>query len=187
MSCCQRNNSASIPIGERLRCKAIALKDKKAASLMILTDVAIELGDYARAKTDANQFRNKNSFAYLIREAKLKDHEGDLAGAIVSMERAYQRIEGNKQLAQWTLTNLGDMYGHAGRISDAYQNYLEALKANPHDDYALKGIAWIALSNDQNTAEAKRIMKVLASRKKMPEANCFLQKLPLSKATNMKN
>lgn len=154
--------------------KAIALKDQMATSLMILTDVALELGDYARARHTLKQFRNKNSFAYLIREAKLEDHEGDLAGAIVSMERAYQRIENNRPLAEWTLTNLADMYGHAGRISDAYQNYLDALKINPHDDYALKGIAWIVLSNDHNPTEAKRIINILASRKRMPEACLFL-------------
>ena len=126
--------------------KALAIKDKKAASLMMLTDVSLELGDYATARRTLQQFKNKNSFAYLIREVKLKDHEGDLEGAITSMEWAYQRIEGNKELAQWALSNLADMYGHAGRIPDSYETYLRALEINPHNDYALKGIAWIALS-----------------------------------------
>jgi len=154
--------------------KAIALKDKKAGSLMILTDVSLELGDYATARRTLQQFKNKNSFAYLIREVKLKDHEGDLEGAIASMERAYHRIEGNRDLAQWTLTNLADMYGHAGRISDAYQTYLKALNINPNDDYALKGIAWIALSYDHDSMEAKRIINILASRKRMPESHLLL-------------
>ena len=56
---------------------------------MMLTDVSLELGDYATARRTLQQFKNKNSFAYLIREVKLKDHEGDLEGAITSMERAY--------------------------------------------------------------------------------------------------
>ena len=154
--------------------KALAIKDKKAASLMMLTDVSLELGDYATARRTLQQFKNKNSFAYLIREVKLKDHEGDLEGAITSMERAYQRIHGNKELAQWALSNLADMYGHAGRISDAYKNYLRALEINPNDDYALKGIAWIALSYDHDSREAKRIINNLASRKKMPESHLFL-------------
>ena len=157
--------------------KAIELNDKRAGSLMILVDVSLELGDYATARRTLQQFRNKNSFAYLIREAKLKDHEGDLEGAISSMERAYHRIEGNKGLSQWALCNLADMYGHAGRISEAYQLYLETLKINPHDDYALKGIAWIAFSRDFNTTEAKRIINTLASRKKMPETNLLLAEI----------
>lgn len=157
--------------------KAIALKDKRATSLMILIDVSLELGDYATARRTLGQFRNKNSFAYLIREAKLKDHEGDLGGAILSMERAYARIDGNKELAQWALSNLADMYGHAGRISEAYQLYLKSLEINPHDDYALKAIAWIAFSKDYNTTEAKRILNTLASRKKMPEINLLLAEI----------
>jgi tetratricopeptide (TPR) repeat protein len=153
---------------------ALAIKDKKAASLMMLADVSLELGDYATARRTLQQFKNKNSFAYLIREVKLKDHEGDLESAIASMERAYQRIHGNKELAEWALSNLADMYGHAGRISDAYENYLRALEINPNDDYALKGIAWIALSYDHDSREARRIINILATRKKMPESHLFL-------------
>ena len=157
--------------------KALALKDKKAASLMMLTDVSLELGDYATARRTLQQFKNKNSFAYLIREVKLKDHEGDLEGAITSMERAYHRIEGNKDLAQWALANLADMYGHAGRISDSYETYLRALEINANDDQALKGIAWIALSYDHDSREAKRIINSLAARKRMPESHLLLAEI----------
>lgn len=157
--------------------KALALKEKKAATLLILTDVALELGDYSRATQTLKQFKNKHSFAYLIREAKLKDHEGNLDSSIVLMEKAYDRIKGNKSLSQWSLTNLADMYGHAGRIEDAYQTYLKVLKDNPHDDYALKGIAWIALSHDHNTIDAEHIIKTLASRKRMPEAYLLLAEI----------
>jgi tetratricopeptide (TPR) repeat protein len=157
--------------------KALALKDKKAASLLILTDVSLELGDFAKATQKLKQFKNKNSFAYLIRRVKLKDHEGNLDTAILLMEKAYERIKGNKSLSQWTLTNLADMYGHAGRIEDAYQMYLKVLKNNPQDDYALKGIAWIALANDHNTTDSKRIIETLASRKRMPEAYLMLAEI----------
>ncbi len=157
--------------------KALALKDKKAASLLILADVSLELGDYATANRILEQFTNKRSFAYLIREAKVKDHEGHLDTAILRMENAYERIKGNNSLAQWTLTNLADMYGHAGRIEQSYQTYLKVLEMNPHDDYALKGIAWIALSNDHNITDAKTIINTLASRKRMPEAHLMLAEI----------
>jgi Tfp pilus assembly protein PilF len=39
--------------------KAIALKDKKAGSLMIFTDVSLELGDYATARRTLQQFKIK--------------------------------------------------------------------------------------------------------------------------------
>jgi tetratricopeptide (TPR) repeat protein len=157
--------------------KALALNDKKAASLLILVDVSLEIGDYARAKTILNEFKNKNSFAYLIREAKLKDHEGHLDSAILRMEKAYFRIRGNKALSQWALSNLGDMYGHAGRIDEAYRSYLQVLADNPQDDYALKGIAWIAFSNDHNLADAKNIIENISMRKRMPEAHLMLAEI----------
>ena len=157
--------------------KALALKDKKAASLLILVDVSLEIGDYATANLVLQEFKNKNSFAYLIRKAKLKDHEGLLDSAIVCMEKAYRRIKGNKALSQWTRSNLADMYGHAGRIEESYDLYLEVLKDNPNDDYALKGIAWIALSHDLNTKAAKTIINELAVRKHMPEAHLMLAEI----------
>ena len=157
--------------------KALALKDKKAASLLILVDVSLEIGDYARANLVLKDFRNKNSFAYLIRRAKLNDHEGHLDSAIVCMEKAYQRIKGNKALSQWTRSNLADMYGHAGRVKDSYDLYLQVLKDNPGDDYALKGLAWIALSHDLNTQAAKTIINELAVRKRMPEAHLMMAEI----------
>jgi tetratricopeptide (TPR) repeat protein len=117
---------------------------------------------------------------------KLKDHEGDLESAITSMERAYHRIEGNKEQAQWTLSNLADMYGHAGKVEEAYENYLKALQINANDDYALKGIAWIALSYDHNSIEAKRIINILASRKRMPEAHLLLAEIASLKEIRMR-
>ena len=57
------------------------------------------------------------------------------------------------------------------------QTYLSALEINPNDDYALKGIAWIALSYDHDSREAKRIINILASRKKMPESHLFLAEI----------
>ncbi len=150
---------------------------KRAASMLVITDVALELGDVARATFVLNQFANKNSFAHLIRQVKVKDQEGELDSAIFIMEKALDRIKGNKELYCWALSNLGDMYGHAGRIDEAYQAYLTVLQKDPTYDYALKGIAWIALSNDKNFIEAKRIINVLATRSRMPEAHLMLAEI----------
>lgn len=67
------------------------------------------------------------------------------------------------------MSNLGDMYGHAGRIKDSYNAYINVLKKDSSYIYALKGIAWIAYSNDNNTAEAKRILQYILSQTKMPD------------------
>jgi predicted Zn-dependent protease len=157
--------------------KALSVKDKKSASLLILADVSLEIGDYARANQILQQFKNKRSFAYLIRKAKVKDHEGMLDSAIACMEQAYQRVRGNKALSQWALSNLGDMYGHAGRIEESYAAYLTVLRNDPSDDYSLKGIAWIALSHDNKIKDAKRIINTLAARKRMPELHLMLAEI----------
>jgi tetratricopeptide (TPR) repeat protein len=93
------------------------------------------------------------------------------------MERAFERIKDDPSLFSWTLSNLGDMYGHAGRVEEAYQAYLSVLKKNPAHDFALKGIAWIALSHDHNTTLAKQIVSVLAKRKEMPDMHLLLAKI----------
>ncbi len=149
----------------------------EAASLLVITDIALELGNDHKAKITLKKFTNKNSFAHLIRQVKVKDHEGELDSAILKMEKAFDRVKGNKDLYCWSLSNLGDMYGHAGRIEDAYKAYLSVLQKDPGYDYVLKGIAWIALSNDQNYSEAKRIITVLASRSRMPDAHLMLAKI----------
>jgi tetratricopeptide (TPR) repeat protein len=156
-----------------------ALKEggRKAASLLVITDAALELGDVAYANSILKQFTNKNSFAHRIRQVKVKDQQGDLDSAIIIMEHAFERVKGNKDLYCWSLSNLADMYGHAGRVEDAYQAYLSVLHKDPSYDYALKGIAWIALSHDHNYAEAKRIITALASRKRMPEAHLMLAEI----------
>ena len=154
--------------------KALGVKDKKAASLLILADVSLEVGDYARANQILHQFKNKNSFAYLIRKAKVKDHEGMGDSAIACMEKAYSRIKGNKELSQWTLSNLADMYGHAGKVQAAYDTYLEVLRINPAYHHALKGIAWICISHDGNLRDARKIINALATRTFMPESHLWL-------------
>ncbi len=157
--------------------KALRLKDKKATSLLQLVDACMEIGNYANADQILRQFKNKNSFAYLIRNAKLHDHNGRLDSAIACMEKAYQRVKGNKSLAQWTLSNLADMYGHAGNINESYQTYLKVLKRNPEDGYVLKGIAWIAISHDHKLKDAKAIINALAQRKGTPELQLMLAEI----------
>jgi tetratricopeptide (TPR) repeat protein len=156
---------------------AIAVGERKAAALLVSVDIALELGNHAKARHVLNQFANKKSFAHRIRRVKLKDQQGDLDSAIVIMEAAHDRVKENKDLFCWSLSNLGDMYGHAGRIEDAYHAYISVLQKDPTYDYAIKGIAWVALSHDKNFTEAKRIIAVLAARSRMPEAHLMLAQI----------
>lgn len=153
--------------------QALDLGDRKAASTLVLVDVALEQGNDREAARLLHSLSNQQSFAHLVRQSKLSDHRGDLETAIALMEQAFERVKGNEDLYCWSLSNLGDMYGHAGRVEEAYVAYLDVLARDPAYDYALKGIAWIAFSHDQNLKEAKRIISALQSRKPSPEWDLF--------------
>lgn len=133
-------------------------------------DAGIELGNYNDAKLQLASLSDKSSFDYLIRKAKLDDHNGNLDKAIELMEQAFEKVKDKKKsLYCWTLSNLGDMYGHAGQIKKAYNSYLKVLQKDSSYLYALKGIAWIAYAHDNNTKEAKKILQYLLSQAKMPD------------------
>ena len=139
--------------------KALIEGDKKLASYYLLFDALMELGEYERATGILNIQENKNAFDYLVRASKLADHNGDLDMAIELMEQGFERVKSDNHLYAWSKSNLGDMYGHAGRIQDSYNAYLEVLNKNPEHWHSMKGIAWIAFAHDKNTSEAKRILE----------------------------
>ena len=153
--------------------------DDKYSSILMQCDVSIELGDLALAKKSLDQIEDKNDFDYLTREAKLLDHQGHLAEAIIKMEKAAQQVKSsnNDKLFSWVETNLGDMYGHDNRYTEAYHCYLEVLKKNPEDLYSLKGIAWLAFSHDKNVSAAKRILNYLSNVHPVPDYDLMLAKI----------
>ncbi|MGO4919091.1 tetratricopeptide repeat protein [Maribacter spongiicola] len=123
-------------------------------------DLHMELGNYTLAEQYLDSLKNMSDFGYMIRIAKWNDYKGDLDTTINFMEKARTKAElsKNKDLMLWSYTNLGDYYGHAGRIQDSYSHYIKALEIDPNNAYAKKGIAWIVFSNDKNGVEAIRIL-----------------------------
>jgi len=153
--------------------------DNRYTSLLMQCDVSIELGDLSLAKKSLAQISDKNDFDYLIREAKVLDHLGDLGPAIKTMEKAAKQVEtsNNEKLFVWVKTNLGDMYGHDNRFKDAYDCYLAVLQKAPEDLYALKGIAWLAFSHDKNVHDAKRILNYLLQVHPVPDYDLMLAQI----------
>lgn len=155
--------------------KALKIGEGFKETQKLLFDVNMELGNYIEAKKNLSNFYNQEDFDYLIRMAKWNDHVGDLPTAIKLMEKATSKAElnENKHLKIWAYSNLGDMYGHAGRISDSYKFYLKTLKEDETNYYALKGIAWIAFSHEKNTSEANRIIDIIAKKHNSPDFKLF--------------
>jgi tetratricopeptide (TPR) repeat protein len=137
----------------------------------MLFDINMELGNYDVAKSYLDKLEKKSSFDHLIRMSKWEDHIGNLDRAIVYMQSSLDNAsrQENESLMMWSYTNLADYYGHAGRIKDSYDHYLKALELNPHDAYAMKGIAWILYSDQKDTAGAKEILNSLIERNSSPD------------------
>lgn len=156
---------------------ALKMGDDKYISTLQEFDVAMELGNYMRARQALENLANKTSFDYLIRESKYSDQvSGDLEKAIEQMEKAYATLPANPSpsLYVWIKSNLGDLYGHANRFRESYTSYLDALAKDPHDYHALKGIAWLAFSHDKDLASAKRIITYLKQQHPIPDYELLL-------------
>ena len=157
---------------------ALALGDDKYLSLLIQFDIAIELGNRYQAKQVLEKLGNKNGFDYLIRAAKYADHtEGNLDEAIRLMEKAVKEVEKNETLWLWAKANLGDMYGHANKLRESYNCYLEVLSRDPRYYHALKGVAWLAFSGDKDPREAKRIISSLRKLHNVPDYTLLLAEI----------
>ncbi|GAB5399816.1 MAG: hypothetical protein Aureis2KO_14010 [Aureisphaera sp.] len=154
------------------------LSNKHQTRLMLF-DAAMEVGDYEKAYEYLNSVKNLSDYNYLIRLSKWNDYRGDLDNAIAFMEEAKNVAESrnSKPLKIWTYSNLGDYYGHAGRIKDAYSHYLKTLELQPDNDYVKKGLAWITYAHDGNTKEAHRILDSIIPGHNIPDYQLFKSEL----------
>ncbi|MEP0675684.1 MAG: hypothetical protein ABJC32_09170 [Nonlabens ulvanivorans] len=143
---------------------------------LVKFDIAMELGNYVEAEELLNTLRNLNDYNYLIRAAKWNDYKGNLDDTIRLMEKAMELAEesGSENLMLWSYSNIADYYGHHGDLALSYKYYLKTLELDPQNDYALKGISWIAYSNDDDTALATQIINKLQSRHHIPDYNLIL-------------
>ncbi len=150
---------------------AYTYPDNHKETEMMLFDVAMELGEYDRADTLLGNIKDPKDFNYLIRLAKWSDHNGNLDAAIKYMEQAKQIAEerDNKGLKLWVYSNIGDFYGHAGRIQDSYDSYLKTLAIEPDNHYVKKQLAWMVYSSEKNTKEANRILDSVMVNHKAPD------------------
>jgi tetratricopeptide (TPR) repeat protein len=159
--------------------EAEQIGDKLNGTKKMLFDVHLELGNYILAEAYLKDIKDTSDFDYLIRLAKWEDHNGNLEGAIIQMEKATKIAEASnlKGIKQWSYTNLADFYGHAGDIKKSYDFYLKALDLNPQDAYAKKGIAWIAYSHENNPDEALRILESVTNYYEAPDYDLLVAEI----------
>ncbi len=159
---------------------AFSIGDRPYGTMLLRFDVAMETGDYPLAASLLKQIQNERSkFQYLLRKAKYQDYEGDLEGALKSMEEALAWAEEkeNEALILWARSNLADMYGHDGQIQKSYDTNLKVLAQDSSYKYALKGIAWVAYANDKNLELAKAIIQNLHQKNPKPDYDLLLAEM----------
>ena len=159
---------------------AYTFPDNKRETELLLFDVNMELGNYSLADEFLRRVKNNNDYNYLIRLSKWSDYKGNLDAAIRYMKQALLKAEsaGQPSLMIWSYTNIGDYFGHAGSIEDAYLHYLKALQLQPDNVHAKKGIAQIAYAYEKNTPEANRILDSIMTYHKSPDY--FLMKAEMA-------
>ncbi len=160
---------------------ASEIKDNQFASKLVLFDACMELAYYVQAEGILNELEDKDNFDYKVRLSKWMDYKGDLDQAVLIMEDAALNISPNNiPLQLWTKSNLGDMYGHQGKVDKAYQAYLDVLAIDENYHYALKGIAYIAYANDGKYQEAKNILNYLSKVHPVPDYKLMLAEIASS-------
>jgi predicted Zn-dependent protease len=158
--------------------EAYNLTDQKYGAVLMMFDAYMELGLYDLAGNILKRNEKLDDFDYLVRLAKYEDHLGNLKGAIQLMEKALILVKERNDAAElWAISNLADMHGHNGNINEAYLGYLQVLDKDPNYLYALRGIAWVALSEDGKLKEAKEIIEFINSQKKSPDMYLMLAEI----------
>ena len=136
--------------------------DQRQTELMRF-DVYLERGKVDSAYANLSRAKDLGDLNYLLRLSRWMDHQGDLDAAIVRMEEVKGVVDSRNlpDLKTWAYPNLGDFYGHAGRLTEAYALYLQTLALEPDNPHAWQGIAWLAYSADGDYSLATTILDSL--------------------------
>ena len=132
-------------------------------------DVNFETGDMYDAMEDLKNIAAENDFGYQFRKSKMAHYNGALDSSIAFMQKAYALAGQSIPMQQIALSNVGDLYIHAGKLEQAYDSYVQCIKMNPADLHSIMGIGWIALVHDNNDSLAERIFHFVQSKTKSPE------------------
>ena len=132
-------------------------------------DVDFELGRTGNAENHLNKMNYPNDYGYQFRRSKLMHYKGDMDSSIAAMEAAVSAAGQNDVLKLAALSNVGDLYIHAGRMDKAYDCFVQCIKANTADLHSIMGIGWVALVKDKNDALAEKIFQFVAAKTRSPE------------------
>lgn len=132
-------------------------------------DVDFELGRISFAESELKRIAVENDYGYQFRRSKLMHYKGDLDSSLAAMQKAAVRSGNNEMLRNAALSNLADLYIHAGKPARAYEIYCTCIINNSSDLHSLAGIGRIALLVDGQDSLAERIFQFISTRTQSPD------------------
>ncbi len=147
--------------------KSMGLKKYESAASSF--DVDFELGKIGQAKIELAKINQPSDFGYQFRNSKMMHYMGELDSSIAAMQKAVDNAGQDKSLALSALSNVGDLYLHAGMMNEAYKTFVTCINANPADMHSMMGIGWIALIKDNNPVLANKIFQFVATKTASPD------------------
>ena len=132
-------------------------------------DVSFELGQVSNAALNLKGMQQTTDYGYQFRQSKLMHYKGQMDSSIAAMKAACEMSGSNPFLKQAALSNLGDLYIHAGDLQKARDCFINCIKANGSDLHSFMGLAWIALLHDKNDSLAEKLLQFAATKTQSPE------------------
>lgn len=149
--------------------KAKVLGLRNAENFSTTFDVDFENGNIKNAALNLDKMKDESDYGYQFRKSKMAHYNGDLDLSITFMEKANQLALDNVTLKSTALSNVGDLYTHAGKFIEAHKSYTESIKLNSSDLHSIMGLGWIALVHDKNDTLAEKIFNFVKTKTKSPD------------------
>jgi tetratricopeptide (TPR) repeat protein len=147
--------------------RAIGIKKYETAAVSF--DINFELGRTALAKQNLKDIQIENDYGYQFRKSKMMHYNGELDSSIKAMRIAVDNAGNDDALVLAALSNVGDLYIHAGKLDKAYDCFVQCIRANAADMHSIMGIGWIALVKDKNDSLAEKIFQFAAGKTRSPD------------------
>ena len=147
--------------------KTIGIKKYETAAVSF--DINFELGRIQLAKQNLRDIQFENDYGYQFRKSKMMHYNGELDSSVKAMQKAVENAGQDEGLKLAALSNVGDLYIHAGKLDKAYNYFEDCIKTSPADLHSIMGIGWIALVKDKNDSLAEKIFQFVATKTKSPD------------------
>ena len=142
---------------------------KKYETAAVSFDINFELGRISLANLNLKEINIENDYGYQFRKSKMMHYNGELDSSIKAMQKAVENAGHDETLRSAALSNVGDLYIHAGKLDKAYDCFVECIKANAADMHSIIGIGWVALLKDKNDSLAEKLFQFAAGKTKSPD------------------